>query len=97
MPTRPCLDCGALTLRTRCAIHEAERQHVRNARRAERYGAEHKAMRRQWLPLVARGTVDCARCDLPIAPGDQWQLDHLDNGTSRPSHRYCNESARGNV
>jgi hypothetical protein len=36
----------------------------------------------------------CAReCGQPVGPLDAWDLDHLDDGTSRPSHAACNRGA----
>jgi hypothetical protein len=40
----------------------------------------------------------CARCGLPIRPGEEWHLDHDDEDRGRylgPSHARCNEKAAG--
>src|SRR5574343_94611 len=48
-------------------------------------------LRRQWAPIVAAGGVPCARCGQPITGA--WDLDHLPDGTSRPSHPSGNRAA----
>jgi hypothetical protein len=52
----------------------------------------HKALRARLAPVVATGTVKCARCDELIAQGEAWQLDHRDDGRGwlGPSHKRCN-------
>jgi hypothetical protein len=70
------------------------------ARRAKRYGSDHKAARREWAPLVAAGFVECARCGVHIEPGERWALDHKDDGSGDylgPSHKRCNDSAGGRL
>ncbi len=96
-PRRPCLDCGAPTTSARCTACRRQASRARNAQphRATRWGADHRTRRRTWEPLVATGTVTCARCGRLIAAGAAWDLDHLDNGTSRPSCATCNRSAGG--
>lgn len=49
-------------------------------------------MRARLVPVVATGTVRCARCDELIAADDDWQLDHRDDGHGwlGPSHKRCN-------
>ena len=55
----------------------------------------HKAMRKRLAPIVASGTVTCARCNELISPKDKWQLDHRDDGHGwlGPSHARCNQRA----
>jgi hypothetical protein len=55
----------------------------------------HKAMRRRLAPLVASGTVRCARCNELISAGEKWQLDHRDDGRGwlGPAHQRCNARA----
>jgi hypothetical protein len=49
-------------------------------------------MRARLAPVVATGTVRCARCDELIEPGSEWHLDHRDDGHGwlGPSHKTCN-------
>jgi hypothetical protein len=62
-----------------------------------KYDHAHKRIRAQLAPAVATGRVPCSRCALPIAPGEQWHLDHADNGNPHDyrgvSHAYCNTTA----
>lgn len=67
----------------------------RRASDLARYGNQHQVLRRRWKPTVATGTVHCARCGELIGADQQWDLDHLDNGESRPSHATCNRGAPG--
>jgi hypothetical protein len=55
----------------------------------------HTAMRRRLAPLVAGGTVRCARCTELIGPGEKWELDPRDDGRGwlGPSHQRCNSRA----
>jgi hypothetical protein len=42
---------------------------------------------------VEAGKASCARCGLPIEPGEPWNLDHSDTDPRAylgPSHRACN-------
>ena len=60
------------------------------------YGARHPALRRRIAREVAAGGAFCARCSLPIAPGEPWDLGHDDNDRSLdtgPEHRRCNRSS----
>lgn len=91
MALRPCLTCGQLTTTTRCPTCTAGYDRQRRARRGNRYGGDHQQLRRQWAPIVAAGGVPCARCGQPIAGA--YDLDHLPDGTSRPSHPSCNRAA----
>jgi hypothetical protein len=98
MTVRTCLDCGIPTVRTtRCPDCERQRQRNRNAARGDRYGLEHRRLRRQWAAIVNSGTVTCARCHRLIVPSSRWHLDHLPDGSSHPAHARCNEAARANV
>lgn len=102
----PCLVCAAPCDGPRCRRCEADRQRRRNAARADRYGAEHRAERKRWEPIVATGTVECARCNKLIRPGQEWALDHLERRDritgklvhvrSHPSHARHNSGARVN-
>lgn len=61
------------------------------------YGYHHQQQRKRWAPIVATGTVPCAReCGRLIKPGEPWHLDHADDGRRRylgPAHRSCNIAA----
>ena len=57
------------------------------------YGRRHHATRLAWLPYVDTGTITCPKCNLPIQPGQTWDLGHQDNGTTQPEHAACNRSA----
>jgi hypothetical protein len=50
----------------------------------------HRRIREYWTPVVNMGACSCARCHEPIVPGTPWDVDHLDDGTSQPSHASCN-------
>jgi hypothetical protein len=57
-----------------------------------KYQGSHPGLRRVWDARVASGTVECRRCGELIAPGEPWDLGHVD-GTlahSGPEHRACN-------
>jgi hypothetical protein len=64
---------------------------------ATKYDQAHKRLRAELAPAVVAGRVSCSRCDLPISPGEQWHLDHADNGNPNAyrgaSHAYCNTIA----
>jgi hypothetical protein len=75
----------------------ARRDPVLERIRLRRYAARHRRLRRQLAPIVAAGKATCARCRLPIAPGEAWHLDHTDAGDGYlgPSHAACNTAAGG--
>jgi len=70
-------------------------------RGGDRYGTAHQAMR---AATVAQAVGQlCVRCQLPMLPGQEVQLDHADDDPTRYlgySHKRCNLSAgaaRGNA
>jgi hypothetical protein len=97
--TRPCLDCGALSDRTRCPAHEQRRNRARGSTTDRGYGAAHQQLRARWAPVVAAGDTRCARCQEVIQPDEPWDLGHDDTDRARyagPEHaRRCNRAAGG--
>lgn len=89
-----CIDCGIPATGTRCTTCYRTRQRNRNATRGDRYGAAHRANRRRWVNTIAHYTVPCARCHGDIEAGTDWHLDHLEDGSTWPSHAWCNSGAR---
>jgi hypothetical protein len=70
--------------------------------RTQRYGHQHQTDRNTWTEAVATGTLTCARADIEpelgphtLDPGTAWHLDHLPDGTTRPSCATHNVSATG--
>jgi hypothetical protein len=104
MPRRPCLDCGALSARSRCPAHEAQAQARRDAARgnsaARGYGHPHRAKRAAMLP-GAYGRP-CARCGELILPGQALDAGHSTalahdphSQADRIEHSDCNRRAGG--
>jgi len=65
---------------------------------ARGYGRRHQLLRARWAPIVATGTVDCARCHQRIPPGAPWDLGHDDTDRRRytgPEHPACNRATNG--
>ena len=102
---KPCLTCGkaSLTIRGRCAPHEAARLALLDTHRgtaAQRgYGAAHRATRLRLLP-AAYGTP-CPRCkqvmrsDQRLDLGHTVALKHDRNSVGdRIEHATCNRGAR---
>lgn len=61
----------------------------------DRYGAEHRRLRKALAPQVASGIVKCASCQECIAPGEPWHLMHDDRPGyeghyAGPGHATCN-------
>jgi hypothetical protein len=92
--------------RGRCVDCAKEYERVKSrARRAKQgttkqrgYGKEHEQRRKVWARSVNAGLVSCARCHLPIHPGEPWDLGHEDGDRSRysgPEHARCNRATRG--
>ncbi|GIH07486.1 hypothetical protein Rhe02_55530 [Rhizocola hellebori] len=64
------------------------------------YGVNHVELREQWRPHVEAGRVSCARCKLPIKPGEPWDLGHDDHDRTKyrgPEHAECNRGASKRV
>ena len=66
------------------------------------YNASHRAERARWAPIVATGSVMCARqgpkcVGKPIAPDQDWDLGHTDDrtGWTGPECVPCNRGAGG--
>lgn len=104
VPRRFCLDCDEIGRwrHGRCPVHQEpfdERERARRAgrnRRGGRYGPEFVRERRRWARRIALdGGVPCARCSEMIDVGEDWHLDHQDDGvTLWPAHPGCNMSAQ---
>ena len=99
---RVCNEPGCPTLvakgeGSRCKEHRSARERVRGSRQHRGYDAGHDRLRKAWIPKVATGTVNCARCHKRILPDQAWHLDHTDDRTTYlgPSHQRCNTSAGG--
>lgn len=91
-----CLACGALGpwgRAGRCDEHRIAKDRRRQAKRGDRYGAQHQRLRKAWDALVQGGQVRCARGGELLEPGAPWHLDHLPDGTSRPSCAAHNSAA----
>lgn len=62
-------------------------------------GTEHKRRRKGWAELVEAGGVCCARCRLPILPGQAWDLGHVDGSNRQleagPEHRHARDCPEG--
>ncbi len=92
-----CDVCRARVLATRDAWYKRRISKPRfsGATNARGYGADHQRKRRAVERVIASGGVACARCHLPILPGDPWDLGHDDHDRSRysgPEHRRCNRA-----
>ena len=62
------------------------------------YGQTHQRIRAFFARAVNSGQVLCSRCGQLIAPGEPWDLGHLDGDRSRysgPEHRRCNRATAG--
>jgi hypothetical protein len=68
------------------------------ASHSARYGVRHRELRAQLAARVESGLATCARCGLPIRPGEAWDLGHRDGGGPREysgaEHARCNRATR---
>ena len=102
-----CRTCGRLTLSRRhwyCADCKMKARHHRDRPKVTTtqagYGHSHQAVRAAWRSRVEAGGVDCARCGLPIVPGEPWDLGHSDHDRAKysgPEHRACNRATAGRL
>ncbi len=73
---------------------QLERVRARERARGTRIYAtsEHRNTRKSWIPLVATGSVPCARCGELIRTDEKWHLGHVDgtNQYAGPEHVRCN-------
>lgn len=74
--TRPCLDCGTLTPRTRCPRCEQQRQTQRNRRRTHYHGDWQTQSARARAAWVAEHGWVCPGFNRPPHPATTLQLDH---------------------
>jgi hypothetical protein len=104
----PCVRCGlpvALPRHRYCATcrqfagrSTTPRSPAKRAHDARVYGVRHKVIRERLRPSVEAGRVRCARCGELIAPGEPWDLGHVDGDPTRyagPEHRACNRATAG--
>jgi hypothetical protein len=99
---RTCKRCNAPTWSSKspyCREHrpppEVRATWAAKTREARGYGIAHRTLRAQFVRLVEAGQATCARCGLPILPGEPFDLDHADDRSSclGASHRRCNRVA----
>jgi hypothetical protein len=92
--------CGRPCVGSRCAAHPLERGST-----SERgYGRDHQVERAGWEPVVATGTVRCAKgsdCQYAvngvaglIGSDEPWDLGHTPDRTGYlgPMHTICNRT-----
>jgi hypothetical protein len=100
MAKAACIGCGR-TFYRKTGTHKfcttACREHHRaldDPARRQRYSSPHQRLRALVAVAVEQGRASCARCGLPIAPGEPFDLDHADdgNGYLGPSHARCNRA-----
>jgi len=103
---RPCLGTDTARCPTRALTDhrsgrcpDCRRRHwnARGTTTQRGYGADHRALREQWRPLVEAGDVLCWRCGQRIEPGDDWDLGHDDHDRSiyrGPEHRAHNRATK---
>lgn len=90
--------CPKVVDKRYCAEHAAQHEVRRGSKKDRGYGAHFWAVRRQWVPKVEAGDVNCWRCGKPIDPQQAWHLGHNDDDRDiieGPEHPRCNLSAAG--
>jgi len=86
------------SIRGKCPDHARAADLGRGTRQQRGYDRKHDQLRKQWAPIVATGTVKCARCGQVIAADEPWDLGHSDDRTrwTGPEHAArCNRRAGG--
>jgi len=89
---RPCLDCGALSTKSRCETCNRELERRRSAARPPRkhYAGDY----RKRAKAVRESAGACWLCGDGPRPNDPWQADHVVPGDPASplaaAHRSCN-------
>jgi hypothetical protein len=91
---KPCLDCGKLSLETRCEVHSKRVEQLRDVRRAEKKKVLYNSRYRKEAAYVRATAIVCHICGDGARMSDPWQADHLDPGNPdsplAAAHRSCN-------
>ena len=84
---KPCIECGTLSLNSRCATHAITK--------ATLYNKDYK----RHAAWIRANATTCHLCGETARPNDPWTADHIDaSDPASPlaaAHRSCN-SRRGN-
>ena len=88
---KPCLDCGKLSVNSRCDEHSAAAETRRASGRVRpHYSGTYRARAKK----VREQAVSCWICKEGARVGDPWQADHYLPGDLDspllPAHRSCN-------
>jgi hypothetical protein len=96
---KPCLDCGKLSLESRCETHRKRVEQLRDVRRAAHKSNYYNTSYRRRAKAVRDTAIVCHICGDGARANDPWQADHLQPGNPdsalAAAHRSCNAS-RGN-
>lgn len=96
---KPCLDCGALSLESRCEVHRKRVEQLRDVRRAEKKKTLYNSSYRKAAAIIRATAITCHICGDGARLNDPWEADHLDAGNPNSAlaaaHRSCN-GRRGN-
>jgi hypothetical protein len=91
---KPCLDCGALSLESRCETHRKRVEQLRDVRRAEKKKTLYNSSYRKAASIIRATAIICHICGDGARLSDPWQADHLDAGNPdsplAAAHRSCN-------